>query len=442
VIAFILLAHCGFANDSESEVWMMTGLAVRMAYELGLQINIPESSSTSAEDRRLNKLTFWSVLLMDYALAFGVGRQTAIRPNDITQSLPEEEDIHPGGAPDGTPRSPFVFAAKMMKTYGPLINMLNVGDPTEAATMEGEIQQARAQAMAIYNELPEDMQWNVGNFQAHNRANQGSIFLHLHLWMHTILASRYLTDPSTGRREGKKTVNGAPSGQATPRTMTVNNLWRNSARTIGDILVLSDIINPFTYVALPFVNQAFYVAGSCYVKEIEQHDTGANDSSTAPSSSERNAKQAELSRALLASVAKNNISTLQQGLAKQTIYWSGAAWVSGALEQRIEGMRDVDLVGVTERLASFVRLPDAGLVGGTPDSSGGGGGGGGTGGQTFATPGSGMFRLTGGSGGFDFGDGDFGNWPYDLSEANMSQNVTTQAIPLPQSFPLEWLNGT
>lgn len=48
--------------------------------------------------------------------------------------------------------------------------------------------------------------------------------------------------------------------------MTVNNMWRNSARTIGDILVLSDIINPFTYVALPFVNQAFYVAGSCYVK--------------------------------------------------------------------------------------------------------------------------------------------------------------------------------
>lgn len=106
--------------------------------------------------------------------------------------------------------------------------------------------------------------------------------------MHTILASRYLTDHSYGRREPRKPAgaangngNGAgsgngngngsgpaglASGQATPQTMTVNNMWRNSARTIGDILVLSDIINPFTYVALPFVNQAFYVAGSCYVK--------------------------------------------------------------------------------------------------------------------------------------------------------------------------------
>lgn len=129
---------------------------------------------------------------------------------------------------------------------------------------------------------------DFGSFQSQNRANQGSIFLHLHLWMHTILASRYLTDHSSGRREARKpvtngngngngsgngsgngtngTATGLASGQATPHTMTVNNMWRNSARTIGDILVLTDIINPFTYVALPFVNQAFYVAGSCYVK--------------------------------------------------------------------------------------------------------------------------------------------------------------------------------
>jgi hypothetical protein len=102
---------------------------------------------------------------MDYALAFGVGRQTAIRPNDITQTPPTEDDIHPGGNVDGAPRSPFIYAAKMMKSYGYLINMLNVGDAEGgggSATMESDINQARAQAMAAFNELPEDMQWNVG----------------------------------------------------------------------------------------------------------------------------------------------------------------------------------------------------------------------------------------------------------------------------------------
>jgi hypothetical protein len=91
----------------------------------------------------------------------------------------------------------------------------------------------------------------------------------------------------------------------------------------------------------------------------------------------------------LASVAKNNISTLQQGLAKQNIYWSGAGWISGALEQRIEGIRDVDLVGVTEKLASYVKVPDAGLVGGTPESSIGAGNGTGHGISTGGLGGSG-----------------------------------------------------
>ena len=61
-------------------------------------------------------------------------------------------------------------------------------------------------------------------------------------------------------------------------------------------------------------------------------------------------------------MATSNISTLRQGLAKQQIYWSGVAWVAEALTQRIEGIKDVDLVSVTEKLATFVSLPDAGLV--------------------------------------------------------------------------------
>lgn len=78
---------------------------------------------------------------------------------------------------------------------------------------------------------------------------------------------------------------------------------------------------------------------------------------------EKDGKQVDLSRALLTSVATTNISTLQQGLAKQNTYWSGIAWIASALAQRIEGIQDVDLVGVTEKLASFVSFPDAGLVG-------------------------------------------------------------------------------
>ncbi|KAL7424239.1 hypothetical protein Q5752_001825 [Cryptotrichosporon argae] len=491
VAAFILLAHMGFANDSESEVWMMTGLAVRMSIDAGLHVNPPEESSISADDRRLNRLVFWSVLLMDYALSFGVGRQTTFRPEDITQLLPTDQDIAPpaacpvsiatggtsacGGTSAGTgtphqafgaaagddaPRSPFPFAAAMMASYGPLINMLNTGQ-ADAARAERDVQVARAAAIKQYNQLPADMQWNVANLQRHSRSAQGSIFLHLHLWMHTIIASGYLTASSHLRRHEPHFPNGAGgrSGAATPNSATASTLWRNSARTIGDILVLADIINPHAYFALPFVNQAWYVAGCCYVKEIEQH-AGGQSAPPSPSASPRlraalhmtpigavpstdvgkvvdparassgaagagassgagaaaSGAAVDLSRALLTSVATTNIATLQSGLSKLAVYWVGAEWIAGALGQRIQGVKDVDLASVNETLGSSVSLPDAGLVGRTAEPAG-------------ATPGP--------IPGIDLNDFDFLSLPFDLG-ALEGTSVIEQDVPFAQAFQPEW----
>lgn len=85
---------------------------------------------------------------------------------------------------------------------------------------------------------------------------------------------------------------------------------------------------------------------------------------TAAALAEEKEKEAELFRSLLKSVATNNISTLQQGLAKQATYWSGVAWVAQALEQRLSGVPAgaIDLGLVTEKLASFVSVPDAGVL--------------------------------------------------------------------------------
>lgn len=102
---------------------------------------------------------------MDHALAFGVGRQTTFRLEDITQRLPTDEDLHPSGTPPmpDTPRSAFPHAVKQMWSYGPLINMLNSNHAgQDPAKIELDIQNARASAMVEYNQLPEDMQWNVG----------------------------------------------------------------------------------------------------------------------------------------------------------------------------------------------------------------------------------------------------------------------------------------
>ena len=134
-----------------------------ISFKANLSQETEDPSEGSSEESRLNRLVFWSVLIMDHALAFGVGRQTTFRLEDITQSLPTHADIHPHGVADGTPPSAFPYAAKQMMIYGPLINMLNANHrDRDPVRLESDIQNARAAAMVEYNQLPEDMQWNVG----------------------------------------------------------------------------------------------------------------------------------------------------------------------------------------------------------------------------------------------------------------------------------------
>ena len=75
-------------------------------------------------------------------------------------------------------------------------------------------------------------------------------------------------------------------------------------------------------------------------------------------------RQSDLSRALLVSVAKESVLTLQQGLDKQTRYWSSIQWIAQSLAQRLEGIArtDLDLADITAKMKTTVSLPDAGLV--------------------------------------------------------------------------------
>lgn len=155
VVALVLMAHVGFGNDSESEEWMFTGMAVRMAIDLGLHLEPADYNQIEVEEQRLDCLAFWSVLLMDYALSFGTGRQTTFRIEEITRRLPTQDDI-PG---QGGTRSPFPYAARQMLAYGPLINLLN--GPDDPPEVEGEIVACRAVAVQEYNALPSDMQWSA-----------------------------------------------------------------------------------------------------------------------------------------------------------------------------------------------------------------------------------------------------------------------------------------
>jgi hypothetical protein len=158
---------------------------VRMGLDLGLHlVSLPlpsfswpppynvqspqPNSPISMEDHRLNRLLWWSVLILDLALSFGEGRQTTTPIDEITQLIPTEQDFRLQPSVSILPemespsiRSPFPYAAKQMLLFGPLINMLNVDSHRFTSDFDHRLQVALAEAIRHYSELPPDMRWNV-----------------------------------------------------------------------------------------------------------------------------------------------------------------------------------------------------------------------------------------------------------------------------------------
>lgn len=145
---------------------MFAGMAVRLAVDLGLHLDPPEEAGICPEDRRLNRLVFWSVVLLDFALAFGTGRQPTFRVDEITQSVPQDEDVTTQQGPEALTH-PFPYAVKQMFSYGHLIETLNSRKFGLDVDAQLEIQRARIMSIKEYAQLPLDLRWNVTKWVYH-----------------------------------------------------------------------------------------------------------------------------------------------------------------------------------------------------------------------------------------------------------------------------------
>jgi hypothetical protein len=159
---------------------MFAGMAVRMAIDLGLHLvrlrdsyavadhqTPPSDSQISEEDRRLDRLTFWSVYFLDVSLSFGVGRETAFRLDSITQTIPTESDFAPTADQRGqsipeahSVRHAFVHAARLAFSYGQLVNVVN-GSRASQSDWATAAQRITQSAVEVYNSLPSDMSWSA-----------------------------------------------------------------------------------------------------------------------------------------------------------------------------------------------------------------------------------------------------------------------------------------
>lgn len=284
VQAALLLAYDEFGASRDSGLWMYLGIAIRMAQDLGMQtleglryegrngiapklvktdsnssktpilqeratqqdqdMTSDEEEQRAVERERLD--TFWSIFFLDRVISSGTGRPVTIRDRDIEISFPSLGEVDPAS---GWPL-PFPALIRIIHLYGRVTDLLNrvrdVSDITK--DLQKQLDAHENRLTEIYQNLSPKLHFNAVNFQQYVKFNQGTNFLLLHCWFHTLIVLLHqptLLKPFEG----------------SPQTLSANSreLSMSSAKTVADILSFTELIdaktgvgNPFTrYVILP-----------------------------------------------------------------------------------------------------------------------------------------------------------------------------------------------
>ena len=308
---------------------MYTGMAMRMAIELGLHrergsldTNQPPteiepkkpdsqprpSSEVSLEDYEDSSkiMLFWCVYAMETCLCSGTGRVPSLKRHEINVRLPKDDDlavIRAGPGAVAAPTRPEVYPqmARMIRVYAQSIDFLNTGsrqirfqtnsDDTHRMDRIEELKRIIIEEGRL---VPKEIGFGAIYYQAAVKAGQAGPYLILHLFYHLQIA--FLTQESlagdlAGEKE-RKNLAKEPNRTVTVEVpmderpnldlRTVNQeLYRDSIKSITDLLTFAKLIDDRALLMTIYANQAFFHAACAYSRDMSQSETGPKDEASA-----------------------------------------------------------------------------------------------------------------------------------------------------------------
>ncbi|KAI0317722.1 fungal-specific transcription factor domain-containing protein [Amylostereum chailletii] len=359
VTGLLLLAWANYGQNSESGMWQYSGMAIRMALDLGIH-EISEIYESSAHVTR-TRLLFWSLFITDRILAFNTGRPPSLPEDIIEIPFPSDEDFFPDPAWTNDPAAsnelpepvPFHYIARLMVICGRIARVLNGrrGRPRTLGGLEdppGTLSTLQTQLVDFHAGLPDSLKWSVGAFKHQEERGHGGTFLTLHLWANAVMALTY--HPELTR---------SPLGADTPLT---HNMVRSvkvalqCSKTISDCLMFADVSASKSYLASPCCVQPIYIASLAYI-----HDNKPMALPLPPPNKVQN-EELTTADALLKSFAMQNLATLTGAMQRMDHYWESIAYVSNMLEQRAAALGYMPIDRTSRAKRTFIALPDQGLL--------------------------------------------------------------------------------
>ena len=290
---------------------MFTGMALRMAQEIGLHreqtpTNLVAADETSTRrsseanlglvgieefEKSAQVVLFWCVYGMEVNLCNGTGRVPSIKRHEISVRPPQDRDIAVIRAgPNGflKPLKPEVYPhyATMMLSYAESIEFLNTsssqaqgGARLDEMHRKDRLAELKDNLRKKYQSLPREIKFGALYYQAAVKAGQASPYLLIHLQYHLQIA--FLTqesmageEASFGSLEGTVDEDGRlnlpEDDQQRDFDMRKTNeeLYRSSIRSITDMLMFAKRINDSALLSTFWMNQPFFYAACAYLRDM------------------------------------------------------------------------------------------------------------------------------------------------------------------------------
>lgn len=419
VQAALLLAYNEFGESRDSGLWVYLGIAIRMAQDLGLQkveglkyegingptpkmvkkghtrpnstdMKLPEEpedesksrveSEQSSEQRAVERErvdTFWAVFFLDRVVSVGTGRRSTLRDKDIELSFPSLDETDPK---TGWP-APFPALIRIVHLYGRVADLLNgIKNPSDITPdTPKRLADMETQVTSFYQGLSSRLHFQAMNFHHYVKAGQGTNFVLLHFWFHTLII--LLHQPTLLKTFEGRMLQLFPNSQ---------QLSMSSAKTIADILSYSQLIDTKASLGNPFTTQPIYIAACAFLKETAEQTASSNHQSRACSratsptaasssdsrgtntptqgtkssrSSNSNGQKRQAMAAternlaakhsLLATAATQHYQLCYKALESLDVYWSGTRYILTVLDQKFKGVGDPLLYTVEEGRSSL-----------------------------------------------------------------------------------------
>ncbi|KAI9721901.1 MAG: hypothetical protein M1828_004996 [Chrysothrix sp. TS-e1954] len=354
---------------------------------------------------------FWCVLISEICLASGTGRVPGIKEYEISVRMPNDTDMAILRAGPRRMMGPvkheiYPHLVRMMQVYARSTEFLNTDSrqlqrrrPSQPTLYGEQAESIKRQLIQEYSQLPKDIRYGAICYRSAVKSGQAAPYLVLHLFYHMHMA--FLTQESLTVSEER-----SPKASAEPETYTHSHdpevelrktneeIYRKAIKSIRDMVTLAKLIDGRPLISFFYLNQPFYHTACAYTRDMTRYKNTPkfevafpipNEVSpsmvfpvTPPASSltdhgrletkipmhapTSDAQAAESTYAHLQLIAKANYQFARQSVKDQTRFYAGASWVDAALSQRESGLRDVDLSGISEKIATFIRLH--GLSGG------------------------------------------------------------------------------